>query len=310
MGCTSPHVSHFQILYPGTKGYGIRWHLVTDSVSPEGADGSRCTHAASAVVGRGTTALACPIGQDLGLDGKGTLTGQELTRLLAFLDATAEQKRRLLALGVEARKRPVPRRYRDLLHDSYERLVDLELLASELCYYERGIIPGLLQTPEYVEAIMLDGDGIWWESSWPERHNRVKFRLERQKLIMDAEPAKTMRFVIAEDALRTEAGGPEIMARQMGYLLSLVERPNINIRVISPTVRHNPAPGAGLTLLRLGAELLPVCLMPQVYGPSTYLDHPVDVDRVARAFDKIEQLAMSTAESRKFILQLAKGSTR
>jgi transcriptional regulator with XRE-family HTH domain len=243
------------------------------------------------------------------LDGKGTLTAQELERLLDYLDASAELKSELLALGVDARKRPSPRAYTDLLPGSYARLADLESMSTEICSYERGVIPGLLQTPEYIEALMVDGDGIWWESSLQERMNRILFRLERQKLIME-DPSRMLRFVITEDALRTQVGSAETMTQQLEYLLSLVERSNINIRVLSPTVPHNPSPCGGLAVLRLGAQRHGVGMLPVVYGPSTYLDDPVDTHRLSRAFDKIEQLAMDPDASAQLIAQLTKGSSQ
>lgn len=241
------------------------------------------------------------------LDGKGTLTAQELELLLNFLGATPNQTRELLDLGVETRRRPTRRPYTDLLPGSYERIADLESMATEIWSYERGVLPGLLQTPEYVEAIMTDGDGIWWESSWPERQNRITFRLERQKLIMDADPAKIMHFVITDDTLRTEVGGPEAMTRQLEHLLLLMdERPNITIQVLSSTIPGNPAPNAGLMLVHLGVSLRPVGLLPVACGPSTYLDDPADTVRLSRAFGKVRQLAMSPDDSRQLIADLAK----
>src|SRR5690242_8541352 len=87
------------------------------------------------------------------LEGKGTLTAEELDNLLTFLDTTPKQKAELLKLGTEARKRPTRRPYTDLLPSPYERIADLQSMATEICWYERGVIPGLLQIPEYFEAV-------------------------------------------------------------------------------------------------------------------------------------------------------------
>jgi transcriptional regulator with XRE-family HTH domain len=239
------------------------------------------------------------------LDGKGTLTADELARLLDFLGAKPTQKAGLLALGAEARKRPTRRPYTDLLPSSYERITDLQSMASEIHWYEPGVIPGLLQIREYFEAIAADTEGIWWEGSGEERRNRVTFQLERQRVILEANPPKAMSFVITDDALRTEVGGPETMARQLRHLLSLVDAlPNITIQVLSSTVPHNPAPSAGLILLRLGPQLHPVGFLPVAYGPSTYLDDPEDTERVTRAFTRVRELAMSPEESRAAISAL------
>ncbi|HET9141134.1 helix-turn-helix transcriptional regulator [Actinophytocola sp.] len=239
------------------------------------------------------------------LDGKGTLTAEELSRLLDFLGASPADKTGLLALGAEARQRPTRRPYTDLRPSSYERITDLQAMAAEIDWYERGVIPGLLQTPEYFEAIAADADGILWESSRVERENRRTFQVERQRIILTAQPAKTMRFVITDDALRTEVGDGPTMARQLTHLLSTLEQfPNITIRVLSSTVSHNPAPSAGLIMVRLGPQLRPVAFLPVAYGPSTYLDEPTDTARLSRAFQRIYDLAASPGESRSIIADL------
>src|SRR5919198_1204602 len=77
-----------------------------------------------------------------------------------------------LKLGTEARTRATKRPYTDLLPGAYERLADLESMATEMWRYERSTVPALLQIPEYIEAQMIAADGIYWQSSWEERRNR------------------------------------------------------------------------------------------------------------------------------------------
>lgn len=242
------------------------------------------------------------------LEGKGTLTLDELTRLLDLLGATGKLREELLALGAEARKRPArrPNAYVDLLPPGYERLADMETMATEIWSYERGVIPGLLQIPQYVESLMTDQDGIWWEPSWQERRNRITFRLERRRLMMAADPAKSMHFIICDDALRTEVGGPETMRRQLEDLLRLIdEQPNITIQVIAATAPHNPAPSGGMIVLHFGEIVPPVGFLPTVYGPSSYFQEPTDTSRLARAFGKLQALSISPEESRRVIADLA-----
>jgi len=251
--------------------------------------------------------LATALDKDRGrlgrvFDGKSTLSVEELEQLLDLLNAPADQRRDLLALGAEARKRPTRRPYTDLLPRGYERLADLESMAIRIQSYEPGIIPGLIQVPEYIEALMTDVDGIWWESSWEERRNRINFRLERQKLMMAAQPPTSLHFIITDTALLTVVGGADTMRRQLEYLLHLIDNlPTITIQVLAATAPHNPAPAGGLTLLHLGTALRPVGFLPVMYGPSTYFDEPIDTARLSRAFGRLEGLAKDVDESRKVI---------
>ncbi|GAA1984435.1 helix-turn-helix transcriptional regulator [Amycolatopsis minnesotensis] len=242
------------------------------------------------------------------IDGKGTITADELEQLLDFFGATPKQKRELLALGVEARKRASRRPYTDLLPGAYERFTDLESMASEIWRYEVGEIPALLQIPEYIEAQMMMADGVWWQSSWEERRNRITFRLERQKLVMEAEQPKAIRFIITDDALRTPIGGTGIMTRQLEHILRVIdEHPNVTVQVLSATEPQNPARSGGLILLHFGELLRPVGFLPVVYGPSTYFDEPEDTGPLMRVFGKLEGLALSPDESRRLVADLVKG---
>jgi transcriptional regulator with XRE-family HTH domain len=266
--------------------------------------------------GSKTDELAAAIGKDRArlsrvMDGKGTLSVKELERLLDLLGAHPKQKQELLVLGAEARKRPTRRPYTDLQPHAYERVADLESMATEIWSYEPGVIPGLLQVPEYIEARMTDGDGIWWESSWEERRNRISFRLERQKLMLESEPAKAMHFIITDAALRTEVGSTDTMRRQLGHLLRIIdERPDVTIQVLSATAAHNPAQSGGMILLHFGEVLRPISFLPVVYGPPTYFNEFTDTGRLSLAFGKLEGLAEGQAKSRTIIAELAKGVSR
>lgn len=261
--------------------------------------------------GRKIDDIAASIGKSRGrlinvFEGKGTLSTDELAQVLDFLGADAAQKRELLTLGAEARKRPTRRPYTDLLPRAYERLADLETMATEIWTYEPGIIPGLIQIPEYVEALMTDADGIWWEPSWAERRNRINFRLERQKLMMESHPPKRLHFIITDAALRTEVGSPHVMRRQLEHLTWIVDEvPNTVIQVLAATSAHNPVRSSGLTLLHFGPSLRPVGFLTTAYGPSTYFDEPSDTDRLTRAFGKLERLAAGVDSSRSMITHLA-----
>jgi transcriptional regulator with XRE-family HTH domain len=246
------------------------------------------------------------------IDGKGTISAQELAVLLDFLGAEPTEKRELLALGVEARKRSTRRPYTDLLPNGFLRLADLETMAVEIWNYNRGVIPGLLQISAYIEAQMAVSDGVWWDPSWEERRNRIDFRLARQRQIMEAEPAKAMNFIISDEALRTEVGSPDVMVDQLNHLVKIADgNPNISIRVIASTVARNPTPESGLILLHFNEPLRPVGFIPVSYGPSTYFDEPADTHRISRAFGRLEGLALDAKASRKVIADLAtRGASR
>ncbi|MEU6966227.1 helix-turn-helix transcriptional regulator [Kitasatospora aureofaciens] len=104
-----------------------------------------------------------------------------------------------------------------------------ETRATEIRHFEPGIVPGLLQTPDYAEAF---ASAAVRRGSIDEKQalERLDFLVTRQRLI-DRHPAPRLHFVLDEGALRRTVGGPDVMARQLEHLEALAARPHVTIQV-------------------------------------------------------------------------------
>jgi transcriptional regulator with XRE-family HTH domain len=264
--------------------------------------------------GKSADEAAAAIGKDQSRiskveDGRANLTADELSILVKLYGASKTEHKKVLAMGVEARKRePRRRAYVDTLPGSYRRISNMEVQAANIRTYEKGIFPGLLQCDVYAEAVVAACDDIWWETSYQERVDRVAFRLDRQQRVFQAEPAKHLEFIVTDDVLRTEFGGPKVLRRQVEHVLRLLdEHPNLSIRLLSATASDNPASYGGYTLLHFPGQAKSVGFMSVAYGPSPYLDEQADIDALSRGFARLQELAWDGAESR---LLLEKSLTR
>ncbi|GGM83581.1 transcriptional regulator [Longimycelium tulufanense] len=235
-------------------------------------------------------------------NGTGTVSPDDLDCLLDFYGVTGAERETVLALGMEARKRQKRRTYTDFLPGAFQRLADLEDAAREIWSYDVRIIPGPLQSPNYVRETIESGDGIWWSASEGERESRQAFRLERQRRILQADPPKKLHFILTEDALLTNDRNAGVMREQLTHLVDLVEHhPNLTIQVLELGVAGNPAPNGALLVLEFGSSAPRVGVAPVVYGPSTYFYGEADTTALLRAFQKISELAMGPADSARFI---------
>ncbi|MGW1678125.1 helix-turn-helix domain-containing protein [Saccharopolyspora sp. NPDC002376] len=240
-------------------------------------------------------------------DGKGTLSQEDLGKLLDFYEVSGDERETALALGAQARKRQRGRTYTDLLPGAFQRFADLEASATEISSYESGMVPGLLQTPEYVRALINEGDGIWWQSSEAELEQRVAFRLDRQKRTFNASPSKTMTFILTEESLRARVGDRDVMRGQLAHLLALQdERDELTIQVLPFESYQNPARGGGFTLFEFSGQGSPVAFANVVYGPSTYFHEEADTATMFRVFRRLHDLALSPPKSRQLIDEIMK----
>ncbi|MCP2168014.1 helix-turn-helix domain-containing protein [Goodfellowiella coeruleoviolacea] len=235
-------------------------------------------------------------------DGLSTLSADELDKLLDLYGTSGSDRETIVTLGLETRRRQPRRAYTDLLPGSFQRFADLEAAASTMYYYESGVVPGLLQSPGYVNALFAAADSVLPEPSEAIRRNRTSFRFRRQETIWQSRKRKELHFVIGEAALDDVTGNVEVMREQLAHLLDIIDtRPHAEVRLLPRTVPDNPARGGGLTLLEFGASVPRIGFASVVYGPSTYYDDPGDTGAMLRNFQRLNDLSLSVADTRKSI---------
>lgn len=240
-------------------------------------------------------------------DGTATISQEELVKLLDCYGVAGGERETVLELGAQARRRQKRRVHVDHLPDAYQRFADLEASASEINWFETGIIPGLLQSPSYMRAVFAECEGVWWEKDDAEGQDRLAYRIERQARLLESDERRIFRFVVTEDALHANLGSPDVMREQLGHLLALLDaHPDLTVRVLRNDAYPNPSRGRGLWIFGFGERAAPVGYSPAANGPSTYHDDEADTSRMLRAFYRIWEQSLSRGESRRLIEGIAK----
>ncbi|RKT57063.1 helix-turn-helix domain-containing protein [Saccharothrix australiensis] len=237
-------------------------------------------------------------------NGRGVLKHEDLLKLLDFYDATDQERDTVLAIGMQARRRQPRRAYTDELPDAFGRLADLQASAARIRHYEAGLYPGLLQSPDYVQALMHVAGSVWYDAT--EVEERVAFRLEHQRRVFDAGHDKELNFVFTEDALTNVVGSASVMQGQVLHVLQLMARhPDMTVQILPSGTADNPALGGGLIVLDfVGAPRIAYPTM--VYGSATYYDQVADTDAMARAFERVRELALPPQESKSLLIESLK----
>jgi transcriptional regulator with XRE-family HTH domain len=102
-----------------------------------------------------------------------------------------------------------------------------EKAAVVIRQFEPALVPGLLQTEEYMRAVVADArmeEGMRLE-------RQVQTCLERQRVLEQPEAPK-MFFIIDEAVLHRRVGGWQTMPQQRQHLLELGSRRNISIQIV------------------------------------------------------------------------------
>ncbi|MEU5795040.1 helix-turn-helix transcriptional regulator [Streptomyces sp. NPDC047813] len=110
----------------------------------------------------------------------------------------------------------------------FQGMAQLEKEAMELLMYDTLVVNGLLQTEEYMRAVLgmrrptLDTEVI---------EQRVAARLARQD-IFDRRPSPLLSFVMCESVLRRRLGGNAVTRGQLEHLLLVGQKQDVELQVL------------------------------------------------------------------------------
>ncbi|TCP54880.1 helix-turn-helix protein [Tamaricihabitans halophyticus] len=186
--------------------------------------------------------------------------------------------------------------------DFFREYLETEIEASKVLNAESVIVPGLLQTANYSDALlrgeMDDGDQLMVD--------RRELRKQRQARLDSAENPLELHVVIHELALLARVGGAETMREQCAHLVERAELPNITVQVIPVDVGAHPGFGSNYTMLQFDHEDELVIYWENA-DSSIYLENDEDTESFTLKFERACSAALEPGASRELLLRHADG---
>ncbi|MEU5429009.1 helix-turn-helix transcriptional regulator [Streptomyces olivoreticuli] len=190
------------------------------------------------------------------------------------------------------------------LIEGFPEYVTHEARATEVRLYEVGVIPGLLQTPEY--AATLEADAVRREAITPEQADeRVQLVAKRQATLVRS-PSPLIFAVLDEGCIRRPMGAADVMDAQFVRLLEFAELPNTVLQVAPFSMGARRPFSLPVTVLTMPDRSL------MSYAESTHRGH-LERERtfvipILTAYHQLQADALSQAESVAMVEQLRKGT--
>lgn len=211
------------------------------------------------------------------------------------------------AFGIEGED-TFERQFREIRHGSllegFPEFVDHEGRAAEIRLYEVGVIPGLLQTPEYA-TILADNVVRRGAITDEQAHERITLIAERQKALVRTPPPMVFA-VLDESCLRRPVGEPAAMNAQLERLMEFAELPNTVLQIAPFDMGARRPLSLPVTVLTMSDRSL------LSYAESAQRGH---LERDGKfvlpmltAYHQLQAGACSQAESVAMINQLRKGT--
>ncbi|MFI5955794.1 helix-turn-helix domain-containing protein [Cryptosporangium sp. NPDC051539] len=185
----------------------------------------------------------------------------------------------------------------------FDFYVGLEADAVHLVDYEIAIVPGLLQTPAYAEAVIRATEG---DISHQDLASRIMVRLKRQALLKCPNEPLRLTAIIDENVLRRGPADRFIMRTQLEYLVGVAQWPNVDVLVIPYRVGLHVGVETGAFVLMefAGDDAGPVAYS-ETPTQAVYVEDVEGVGRYRTVTERLLGCALGCTESLDMIGQAA-----
>jgi transcriptional regulator with XRE-family HTH domain len=219
----------------------------------------------------------------------------EITRLCALYRAPAATRRRLLA----ARRaiRPGQSSARVVISRGswkmQRRIGQAEENAAEICGYTPTLVNGLLQTAAYARLVLGGGGDV----TGGELDKAVDARMARAAVL---DSGRRMVLIMAEGALRWQAGSAEIMAGQLEHISAVIRsHPRARIGIIPQSQPACVFPTHGFSVYDRRVVIV------GVWTGTSFISDADDVAEYVKLFAELESLAVFGGEAIRVVSEIA-----
>jgi transcriptional regulator with XRE-family HTH domain len=185
----------------------------------------------------------------------------------------------------------------------YSVYIGLETDAASLRVYDPQVIPGLLQTRPYAEALIT---GALPETASSDIDNRVQVRLRRQERITALENPLRLWTVLDEAALRRVVGNQLLMREQLESLVEQSQLPHVTVQVIPFEMGAHPGLNGQYAILEFPDTADSSVVYIEGVTSDLYLEKPNDVQKYSVMYEHLRAQALNVDQSRQFIADIAK----
>jgi transcriptional regulator with XRE-family HTH domain len=233
-----------------------------------------------------------------------TVTPEDVRALLGLYDVLTDEVEELITLAREDKQPGWWRQYSEVLPQEFEGFLGLESEAARILSYESDVVPGLLQTQGYAKRVL----GQHPLTVMPyEIERSTRLRRARQSRLTSEDPVE-LDAVVNEGALRRVVGGPAVMRDQLAHLVTMLELPNVIIRVLPFTAGEHPSMNGPFTVLEFPDPEDPHIVYLDILTTSYYLDGLREVGAYQLAHEGLRALALGPDASREMIAALVEES--
>ncbi|UNO41460.1 helix-turn-helix transcriptional regulator [Streptomyces sp. MST-110588] len=185
----------------------------------------------------------------------------------------------------------------------YSVYIGLETEAASLRVYESLLVPGLLQTPRYAEAVI---PGTVPELTPEQLEKRIQVRMRRQDRVQNPDSPLRLWVVLDESALRRVVGNHLIMREQLDHLVELSNLPHVTVQVLPYDTGAHAGMSGTFSILEFDDAADSSVVYIEGVTSDLYLEKTNDVHKYTIMYEHLRAQALNPDQSREFIDAAAK----
>ncbi|WP_055563121.1 helix-turn-helix domain-containing protein [Streptomyces atriruber] len=189
----------------------------------------------------------------------------------------------------------------------YSVYIGLETDAASLRVYDPQVVPGLLQTRAYAEALIT---GALPETTPTDIEKRVQVRMRRQDRIAAPDVPLRLWTVLDESALRRVVGSRHLMRDQLEHLVEQSQLPHVTVQVIPFEMGAHPGLNGQYAILEFPDAADSSVVYIEGVTSDLYLEKANDVQQYSVMYEHLRAQALNVEQSRQLIADIAKDYAR
>ncbi|MEU5685467.1 helix-turn-helix domain-containing protein [Streptomyces venezuelae] len=189
----------------------------------------------------------------------------------------------------------------------YSVYIGLETDAASLRVYDPQVVPGLLQTRAYAEALIT---GALPETTPTDIEKRVQVRMRRQDRISAPDMPLRLWTVLDESALRRVVGSRHLMRDQLEHLVEQSQLPHVTVQVIPFEMGAHPGLNGQYAILEFPDAADSSVVYIEGVTSDLYLEKANDVQQYSVMYEHLRAQALNVEQSRQLIADIAKDYAR
>ncbi len=248
--------------------------------------------------------LGLAINRDIGVisrweTGERSPKPEQVAQILTTLGVNGERYDEIMTLAYGTNE---PQWVATTLPEQKQQMVaylDWEQNAARIIAVAPLLVPGILQTRDYIRGIMTSPGVPTGEIA-----ERITARLDRREVITRHNPAELL-VLLGRAALNQGIGGRQAMIGQLEYLLQMAARPNIEIRIIPDDRGWHPGLEGAFSVIESRRTRDSIAFV-ETRQSVLMLHEGRDISAYRWAIDQIMKVSLPPEMSNSFLADLLK----